>query len=278
MAEMRGIKFNQLITYIVLTAWSLIVLFPLWTLIVNSFKPQKEIFKDPFGLPDTFTLDGYKAVWSSGRFDLYFINSLIVTILSLTLILFVGSMAAYALAKWRSRASNFLYVFFIAGLMIPIRLGTIDLVRLIKALNLQDTIWSLIPVYVAMGMPIATFVLTAFIKELPNEMFDAAKVDGASEWQVYSIIVLPLMRPALATVAIFNMIKIWNDFWFPLVFIRAEESRTVALGVSLLFGQYRTDWTRALAVLSLAAIPLLVLYILLAREFIKGLTAGAVKG
>lgn len=275
---MRGIKFNQLITYIVLTAWSLIVLFPLWTLIVNSFKPQKEIFKDPFGLPDTFTLDGYKAVWSSGRFDLYFINSLIVTILSLTLILFVGSMAAYALAKWRSRASNFLYVFFIAGLMIPIRLGTIDLVRLIKALNLQDTIWSLIPVYVAMGMPIATFVLTAFIKELPNEMFDAAKVDGASEWQVYSIIVLPLMRPALATVAIFNMIKIWNDFWFPLVFIRAEESRTVALGVSLLFGQYRTDWTRALAVLSLAAIPLLVLYILLAREFIKGLTAGAVKG
>lgn len=278
MAEMRGIKFNQLITYIVLTAWSLIVLFPLWTLIVNSFKPQKEIFKDPFGLPDTFTLDGYKAVWSSGRFDLYFINSLIVTILSLTLILFVGSMAAYALAKWRSRASNFLYVFFIAGLMIPIRLGTIDLVRLIKALNLQDTIWSLIPVYVAMGMPIATFVLTAFIKELPNEMFDAAKVDGASEWQVYSIIVLPLMRPALATVAIFNMIKIWNDFWFPLVFIRAEESRTVALGVSLLFGQYRTDWTRALAVLSLAAIPLLVLYVLLAREFIKGLTAGAVKG
>ncbi|MFN8386293.1 MAG: carbohydrate ABC transporter permease [Anaerolineales bacterium] len=275
---MRGIKFNQLITYIVLTAWSLIVLFPLWTLIVNSFKPQKEIFKDPFGLPDTFTLDGYKAVWSSGRFDLYFINSLIVTILSLTLILFVGSMAAYALAKWRSRASNFLYVFFIAGLMIPIRLGTIDLVRLIKALNLQDTIWSLIPVYVAMGMPIATFVLTAFIKELPNEMFDAAKVDGASEWQVYSIIVLPLMRPALATVAIFNMIKIWNDFWFPLVFIRAEESRTVALGVSLLFGQYRTDWTRALAVLSLAAIPLLVLYVLLAREFIKGLTAGAVKG
>jgi raffinose/stachyose/melibiose transport system permease protein len=123
-------------------------------------------------------------------------------------------------------------IFFIAGLMIPIRLGTLDLVRLIKALNLQDTYWSLIPVYVAMGMPIATFVLTAFIKELPGEMFEAAKIDGASEWQVYSRIVLPLMRPALATVAIFNMIKIWNDFWFPLVFIRAEESRTVALGVS----------------------------------------------
>lgn len=275
---MRQTKLNQLLTYVLLTIWSVIVLFPLWTLIINSFKPQKEIFKDPFGFPKDFTFDGYIAAWKDGRFDLYFINTLIVTIVSLTLILLVGSMAAYALAKWKSKASNFLYVFFIAGLMIPIRLGTIDLVRLIKALNLQDTIWSLIPVYVAMGMPIATFVLTAFIKELPGEMFDAAKVDGASEWQIYSRMVLPLMRPALATVAIFNMIKIWNDFWFPLVFIRSEEARTVALGVSLLFGQYRTDWTRALAVLSLAAVPLLILYVLLAREFIKGLTAGAVKG
>lgn len=265
-------------TYFILTVWSAIVLFPIWTLIVNSFKPQKEIFRDPFGFPKNFTLAGYEAAWKTGRFDLYFTNTIIVTVISLTLILLVGSMAAYALAKWKSPATSFLYVFFIAGLMIPIRLGTIDLVRLIKSLNLQDTIWSLIPVYIAMGMPIATFVLTAFIKELPHEMFDAAKVDGASEWQIYSTIVLPLMRPALATVAIFNMIKIWNDFWFPLVFIRVEEARTVALGVSLLFGQYRTDWTRALAVLSLAAVPLLILYVLLAREFIKGLTAGAVKG
>jgi len=129
-----------------------------------------------------------------------------------------------------------------------------------------------------MGMPIATFVLTAFIRGLPIEMFDAARVDGASEWRIYSSIVIPLMRPALATVAIFNDIKIWNDFWFPLVFIRAEQSRTVALGVSLLFGQYRTDWNRALSVLSLAAVPILILYVVLSREFIKGLTAGAVKG
>ncbi|HUM26657.1 MAG TPA: carbohydrate ABC transporter permease, partial [Anaerolineales bacterium] len=209
---MRWNRFQHIFTYVVLTTWSVVVLFPIWTLVINSFKPQKEIFKDPFGLPKTFTLDGYKEAWNNGRFDLYFINTIIVTVLALALILFIGSMAAYALAKWKSRVSNFLYVFFIAGLMIPIRLGTLDLVRLIKALNLQDTYWSLIPVYVAMGMPIATFVLTAFIKELPSEMFEAAKIDGASEWQIYSRIVLPLMRPALATVAIFNMIKIWNDF------------------------------------------------------------------
>lgn len=271
-------KISQFFTYLVLTIWAAIVLFPLWTLIINSFKPQKEIFQDPFGLPKNFTFAGYESAWNNGRFDLYFFNTIYVTVIALALILFFGSMAAYALANWKSKASKFLYVFFIAGLMIPIRLGTIDLVRLVKALGLQDTLWSLIPVYVAMGMPIATFVLTAFIKNLPYEMFEAAKIDGASEWRIYTQIVVPLMRPALATVAIFNMIKIWNDFWFPLVFIRSESARTVALGASLLFGQYRTDWTSALSTLSLAAVPILILYVLLSREFIKGLTAGAVKG
>ena len=269
---------QKVFTYFALSLWAFVAIFPIWTLIVNSFKPQKEIFSNPFGLPQNFTLDGYKAVWNKGNFDVYFLNTLYVTAISLTLIILFGSMAAYALAKWNSKASTAFYIFFIAGLMIPIRLGTIDLVRLMQFLNLQDTIWSLIPVYVAMGMPISIFILTAFVKNLPREMFDAAKVDGASEWRIYLQIVLPLLRPAIATVAIFNMMKIWNDFWFPLVFIRAEESRTIALGVSLLFGQYRTDWTRALSTLSLAAIPILILYVLLSREFIKGLTAGAVKG
>ncbi len=269
---------QKVFTYFALSLWAFVAIFPIWTLIVNSFKPQKEIFSNPFGLPQNFTLDGYKAVWLKGNFGTYFLNTIYVTVISLALVIFFGSLAAYALAKWNSKASTALYVFFIAGLMIPIRLGTIDLVRLMQFLNLQDTIWSLIPVYVAMGMPISIFILTAFVKTLPREMFDAAKVDGASEWRIYLQIVLPLLRPAIATVAIFNMMKIWNDFWFPLVFIRAEESRTVALGVSLLFGQYRTDWTRALSTLSLAAIPILILYILLSREFIKGLTAGAVKG
>ena len=271
-------RLSKILTYLILTIWSVIVLFPLWTLVVNSFKTQKDIFKDPFGLPPHFTLAGYQSVWGDGRFDIYFFNSIYVTVISLFFILFFGSMAAYALVKWKSPITSALYVFFIAGLMIPIRLGTIDLLRLIIALHLQDTLWSLIPVYIAMGMPIATFVLTAFIRTLPSEMFDAAKVDGASDWNIYLMIVLPLLRPALATVAIFNMIKIWNDFWFPLIFIRAEGSRTVALGVSLLFGQYHTDWNRALSVLALAALPLLILYVALSREFIKGLTAGAVKG
>jgi raffinose/stachyose/melibiose transport system permease protein len=261
----------------ILLFWSLVVLFPLWTLIVNSIKPSREIFRAPFGLPSQVTFEGYQEVWVSGNFPLYFRNSLIVTISSLLLILLLGSLAAYGLANWRSRVSTALYIFFIAGLMIPIRLGTINLFQLIQSFGLADTLLSLIPVYIAMGLPIATFVLTSFIRGLPQELIDAARVDGAGELRIYRTIILPLIRPALATVTIFNMLPIWNDLWFPLIFIRARESRTVTLGVSLLFGQYQTDWTRALSALALAAIPVLVLYLLMSGQFIKGLTSGAVK-
>jgi raffinose/stachyose/melibiose transport system permease protein len=187
-------------------------------------------------------------------------------------------MASSALANWESRLSNLLYLFFIAGLMIPIRLGTIDLIRLMRDLSLLDTLYSLIPVYVALTLPIAILILTTFIRSLPKEMYEAARIDGASEWQIYASIIMPLTKPALATLIVYSMITLWNDFWFPNAFIRLEQARTVSLGVSLLFGQYRTDWNRALSVLSLAAIPQIILYVMMSRQFIRGLTAGAVKG
>lgn len=275
---MRRTKTSSFITYLVLSAWSLVVLFPIWTMVVNSIKPQRDIFGDPFGIPESVTFDGYRSAWTAGRFDLYFRNSIFVTVVSLALILFLGSLAAYALANWRSRFSNFLYIFFIAGLMVPIRLGTINIFQIVQALGLTDSLLSLIPVYIAMGLPIATFVLTDFIRAVPGDLSDAARVDGASEWQIYRSVIMPLTRPALATVAIFNLIPIWNDLWFPLIFIRTQENRTVTLGVSLLFGQYQTNWTRILSALSLAAVPVLILYLLMSKQFIKGLTAGAVKG
>lgn len=275
---MRRSKANSFLIYLVLGVWCLIVLFPLYTMVANSLKRQREIFRNPFLPPWPLDFDGYLTAWSDGRFDLYFRNSIFVTLVSLSLIVFLGSLAAYALANWRSRWSTFVYILFIAGLMIPIRIGTINLFQLVQALGLTDSVFSLLPVYTAMGLPIAVFVLTAFIRSIPYELIDAAYVDGASEWRIYYSIILPLVRPALATVIIFNLIPIWNDLWFPLIFIRAEEQRTVILGVSLLFGQYQSNWTRILAALSLSALPILILYLLMSKQFIKGLTAGAVKG
>ncbi|HEX7973287.1 MAG TPA: carbohydrate ABC transporter permease [Anaerolineales bacterium] len=274
----RKFRFPNLGTYLILTAWTLIVVFPLYTMIVNSFKNQRDIFRSPFGLPFNFTLDGYQNALSAGRFDLFFRNSIIVTVSSLTLIIILGSLAAYALARWNSRFSNLIYFFFILGLLIPIRLGTISIIQIIIALKLNNSLVGLIPIYVAMGIPIAILVITAFIRSLPKDLLDAAAIDGASEWQIYRTIILPLVRPALATVAIFNLIPIWNDFWFPLILIRQESNRTIPLGVTLLFGQYQTNWTNILSALSLATMPIIVLYLLMASQFIKGLTAGAIKG
>lgn len=275
---MRRFNLSVLVTHAILLLWSAVVLFPLWTMLVNSIKPSREIFRDPYGLPSEITWEGYVSVWTDSRFDLYFRNSITVTVLSLVLILILGSLAAYALASWRSRVSSLIYLALVAGLMIPIRLGTLNIFQMILALGLNDRIWGLIPVYVAMGLPVATFVLVPFIRSLPGELLDAARVDGASELRLYASVIMPMIRPALATVLIFNLIPIWNDLWFPLIFIRDPEARTVILGVSLLFGQFQADWTRALSALSLSAMPVLVLYLLLSKQFIKGLTAGAVKG
>jgi raffinose/stachyose/melibiose transport system permease protein len=263
----------------ILILWSLVVLLPVWMMLINSVKPnQREVFRSPLGLPSHFSFDGYVNAWTAGKFDLYFRNSLVVAVVSLLFILFIGSLAAYALANWRSRVSSILYLYFIAGLMIPIRLGTINLFQIIQALGMSDKLTGLIFVYIAMGLPIATFVLTSFIRSVPIELTEAARIDGASEWRIYRSVVLPLIRPALATVTIFNVIPIWNDLWFPLIFIRNQDARTVTLGVTLLFGQYQTDWTRALAALSMAAVPVLIAYLLMSGQFIKGLTAGALKG
>jgi raffinose/stachyose/melibiose transport system permease protein len=269
---------GQFLSHVVLIIWSLIVLVPIWTMIINSLKDKREIFRAPFAWPSQITFAGYKSAWVDGKFDLYFTNSIIVTVTSLMVIMVIGALAAYGLSNWRSRVSSALYLYFIAGLMVPIRLGTINIVTIVQDLGLSGKLTGLIPIYVAMGMPITAFVLTTFMRDIPLDLMDAARMDGASEIRVFWQIVVPLIRPALATVAVFNMIPIYNDLWFPLILTRAEESRTVTYGVSLLFGQYQTDWNAILSTLSLAAVPVLILYLLMSKQFIRGLTAGAIKG
>ena len=268
----------MVLPYAVLTAWTAIVLFPIWTMIINSFKMKLDIYKDPFGLPPKWNFESYLSVFRDSDFFLYFRNSLIVTVGSILIILILGSLAAYALANWKHKVSRWLYLFFIAGMMIPIRIGSINLLQIIKTLGLLNSYFSLFPVYIAMGMPIATFVLTEFIREIPGELTEAAVIDGAGRFKIYRMVVVPLLRPALGTVAIFNLVPIWNDLWFPLLFINDEKNKTLILGVTRLFGQYQTDWSKILAVLTLSAIPVMLLYLLMSKQFIKGLTAGSVKG
>ena len=268
----------HLSSHVVLIFWTFLVLFPLWTMVINSFKFKFDIYTDPFGLPKKWNFESYVSVITDGDFFLYFRNSLFVTLGSIFLVLLFGAMASYALVNWKHKASRFLYLFFIAGMMLPIKIGSIRLLQLIKGMGLLNTLWGLFPVYTAMGLPIAVFVLTEFIRQIPTELTEAAVIDGATRKKVFTIIILPLLRPALATVAIYNLIPFWNDLWFPLIFINQDAHKTLLLGVTRLFGQYMTDWSRILAVLTLSAIPVLVLYLTMSKNFIRGLTAGAVKG
>lgn len=264
--------------HIIMSIWSLIAMMPVWLLLINTLKPKKEIYTNPFGLPREWTLDNYRYIISDNNFFSYFRNSFIVVVVSLAVILLLGSLCAYALAHWRTRTSRGVYFFIIVGMMLPIKIATIRLLEIMKTLGLLNTLWSLFPVYIAMGLPVAVFILTEFIRGLPGELYEAGFMDGAGRFMIYRKIVLPLIRPALATVAIYNLVPIWNDLWFPLIFINVENQKTVLLAVTRLQGQYTTDWPKLLTILSLSALPVILLYLTMSKQFVKGLTAGAVKG
>ena len=196
---------------------------------------------------------------------------------SLALVIILGTLASYALAQWRGKWSSALHFFFMAGMMMPIKIASIKLLEIVRTLGLLNSIWALVPIYVAMGLPIAVFVLTEFIRQIPRGLMEAALIDGCGRLNILRKIITPLLRPALATVAIYNLVPFWNDLWFPLVFISDEKSKTLLLGVTRLFGQYQTDWSKVLAVLTLSSLPVLILYLLFSKHFIKGMTSGALK-
>jgi raffinose/stachyose/melibiose transport system permease protein len=278
LALMKNIKWNVLAIHLVLLSYTALALFPTLLMLLNSLKSREAIFGSPLALPtpQTFDLSGYQTVFSSARFDLYFLNSLLVTTGSLSLILLVSSGAAWALARYSFTGSGLLGLYLSLGIMVPIRLGTISLLKLMVTLKLTNTLWALILVYTAGGIPLAVFILTQFFKQVPRELEDAAKMDGASEYQIFWLL-LPLVRPALGTVAVFNMIPIWNDLWFPLILAPSEKSKTVILGAQIFLGQFINDWNAVLAALTLAIMPIMILYIIFSKQLIRGLTQGAVK-
>jgi raffinose/stachyose/melibiose transport system permease protein len=264
--------------HLALLFYTAIALFPIVLVIINSLKKRIAIFKTPLVPPNPSNFDpvGYETVWKGANFPLYFGNSLLVTLGSLALILLVSSMAAFALARYDFTGNTFLGLYLSLGIMIPIRLGTVSILQMMKSIGLIDTLWSLILVYTAAGIPLAVFILTQFMRQIPAGLLDAARIDGASEYRIYRL-VLPLVRPALGTVAVFNMIPIWNDLWFPLILASSEKSKTVILGAQIFLGQYIQDWNAVLASLTLAMIPIVILYIIFSRQLIRGLTSGALK-
>ena len=269
---------ESLLPHTMLLLYTVIALFPIFLVIINSFKARKAIFRSPLSIPtpETFSLEGYVTVWERAGFPIYFRNSLVVTLVSIFCILLFGAMAAYALSEYNFKGNTLLGLYLALGIMIPIRLGTVGILRLVASMGLVNNLWALILVYIAQGLPLTIFVLTSFMSQVPREMKEAARVDGASEYRIFGL-VLPMVRPAVATVAVFVMIPIWNDLWFPLILAPGESTKTVTLGAQQFLGQFVSDWNAVLASLTLAMIPVLILYVIFSRQLIRGITSGAVK-
>lgn len=269
---------ESILPHTALLIYTLIALFPIFLVITNSFKERKAIFRQPLALPnaETFSLEGYITVWERAGFPLYFRNSLVVTLASIGFILLFGAMAAYALSEYKFRGNTLLGLYLALGIMIPIRLGTVGILRLVASMGLVNNLMGLIFVYIAQGLPLTVFVLQSFMSQVPREMKEAARVDGASEYRIFGL-VLPMVRPAVATVAVFVMIPIWNDLWFPLILAPGESTKTVTLGAQQFLGQFVSDWNAVLSSLTLAMIPVLILYIIFSRQLIRGITSGAIK-
>ena len=267
------------LVHMTLGGYSLLVLCPIVLVLLNSIKTRAGIFDNPLGLPTalTLTLSGYVKVLGNAAMGHMFLNSVIVTGASLIAILLLGAMAAWGLTEYGFRGNRLLSLFLAFGIMVPIRLGSVAILQTMVALNLVNTLTALVLVYIAQGLPLAVMILSEFIQQVPQELKDAARCDGVGEYRIFFQVVLPLIRPAVATVAVFTMVPIWNDLWFPLILAPSEHTQTITLGVQQFIGQYATDWNGVLAALSLAVLPILMLYALFSRQLIRGITAGAVK-
>ena len=279
MNKARRNPVNAVLMHGALIFYTVIALFPVFVILINSLKDRKAIFKEPLALPtpDSFSLIGYQTVLKQGDFFLYFQNSMIVTVVSLALILLFGAMAAFALSEYRFRGNTLMGLYLALGIMIPIRIGTVAILEMMVSAGLVNTLMALILVYVAQGLPLAVFILGEFMRQVSDDLKNAGRIDGLSEYTIFFRLVLPLVRPAMATVAVFNMIPIWNDLWFPLILAPAEATKTLTLGSQVFIGQFVTDWNAVLSALSMAIIPVLVLYVIFSRQLIRGITSGAVK-
>jgi raffinose/stachyose/melibiose transport system permease protein len=262
----------------VLIGYTFIALFPIVLIVMNSFKARSAIFGEPVAPPTatTFSTIGYDTITKRGEFPTWLSNSVIVTGAVLILVLVLGSMAAFGLARYRFRGSRVLGLYLAIGIMIPIRLGTVSILNLVVGLGLGNTLLALILVYTAAGLPLAVFVLSNFFREVPRELEDAARVDGAGHFRIFGMVV-QLARPAIAVVAILTMIPVWNDLWWPLILAPGRSTATLTLGTQQFLGQFVSDFNAVLAALTIAMIPMLLLYVIFNRQFIRGLMGGALK-
>jgi N-acetylglucosamine transport system permease protein len=269
-----------LFTQGLLILWSVLVIFPFLWMIMTSFKSNPEILSGPWDLPSGLEWGNFSRAWTDAHIGRYVWNSVIVIAMSLTGTLFISAMAAYAIARFQFPGNRFFFLLFMSGLMFPVFLGLVPLYFVMSDLHIKDTYHGIALVYIAYSLPFTIFFLVGFFKTLPGEIAEAGIVDGANQFQVFFQIMLPMAKPGLIAMGIFNFLGQWNQYLLPLVLMQDPDKRLLSQGLGMLAIQqgYQNDYGALFAAMTITMVPTLIVYIIFQKRLESGLTAGALKG
>jgi N-acetylglucosamine transport system permease protein len=271
-----GDRAVEVTSHTLLTTWSIIVIVPFLWVVLSSFKTTKEILASPFSIPAHWGFDNYAHAWTDAGIRTFFLNTVIVVCVALVLVMLLGSMCAYVLARFQFPGARFIYYLMLAGLTFPIFLAVVPLFFVLKNIHLLNTLPGLIMVYVAFALPFTVFFLYAFFKTLPEDVYEAAMIDGAGEWRTFFRIMLPMARPGIAAVAIFNFLGLWNQFLLP-VALNTDQSRYVLTqGMASFASQagYAVDFGALFAAVVITVVPVLIVYVIFQRRLEGSVSRG----
>lgn len=268
----------RILSYFLLIVVAIASIFPFYIIFSNSLKTKHETAVNPIGFPKQLSLQNYVDMFVQSNYVVALKNNIVITIFSVLLSVFLGSLTAFAIARFRFKYSSILYYFFIFGLLLPLNTMLLPLYLIFAKLNLIDSIINIILLYTAFNLPMTVFVLTGFFQTIPKELEDAANIDGCSKLRVYFNIFLPLSKAPLSWVIILNSLNVWNDFMFPLFFLQSDNKKTLVVKMFFFSGQYKSDWNLIFAFITISILPIIILFILLQKYFISGVMAGSLKG
>lgn len=261
-----------------LTLFSALIIIPVLVAVFGTFKTDLELMTKPLALPERWSLDNYRTLFEGGGILKNFRNSTVVTLASVVLTLFLASLASFGIARMFNVSAKFLFGLFALGLTIPAATSIIGIYELFSSLGLLNTLHGLVLINVASTLPISVFILTAFFRQIPGELYEAAAIDGAGPFRLYRSVALPLSRPSMGAVAIFLFVINWNDLLYPLLLITQADLKTLPLALLDFRGEYAINFSMIFTAVMVASLPMVVMYLLMQRSFVAGLTAGAVKG
>jgi N-acetylglucosamine transport system permease protein len=256
------------VSHVVLVLWSIVVLLPLLWAFVSSFKTTNEILGSPFSLPSSFNFGNYVSAWDTAGIGTSFFNTVVVVGCSLVLVMVLGAMCSYVLARFQFFGNRAIYYLMLAGLTFPVFLAIVPLFFILRSMGLLNTLQGLITVYVAFALPFTVFFLFAFFKALPDEIYEAAQMDGAGEWRTFFQVMLPMARPGMASVAIFNFLGLWNQFLLPVALNTDPAKYVLSQGMASFASQagYSVDYGALFAAVVITVLPVLIVYIIFQRQ------------